>query len=122
MLSAPGKGPAGPLPGPTDLEPTRRRGVSNGPTEAVNALIKKVKRIGHGFRNLDSYRLRLLRATGMDWRIVTWHAAPVLPRSEVAPHAWWRRAGKRKSSVRKTEGSKGGLSRDLEIKWHASVP
>ncbi len=29
--------------------PTRRRGVSNGPTEAVNALIK---RVGHGFRNL----------------------------------------------------------------------
>jgi transposase len=26
-------------------------GCSNGPTEAVNLLIKKVKRIGHGFRN-----------------------------------------------------------------------
>jgi len=33
-------------------------GVSNGPTEAMNSLIKKVKR--HGFRNLDNYRLRLL--------------------------------------------------------------
>ena len=26
-------------------------GCSNGPTEAVNLLIKKVKRVGHGFRN-----------------------------------------------------------------------
>jgi transposase len=26
-------------------------GCSNGPTEAINLLIKKVKRVGHGFRN-----------------------------------------------------------------------
>jgi transposase len=26
-------------------------GCSNGPTEAVNLLIKKIKRVGHGFRN-----------------------------------------------------------------------
>ena len=26
-------------------------GCSNGPTEAVNLLVKKVKRVGHGFRN-----------------------------------------------------------------------
>ncbi len=42
--------------------PTGRTGVSNGPTEATNALIKKVKRGGHGFRNFDNYRLRLLLA------------------------------------------------------------
>ncbi len=35
-------------------------GVSNGPTEAINGLIKKIKRIGHGFRNFANYRLRLL--------------------------------------------------------------
>ena len=35
-------------------------GVSNGPTEAVNGLIKKIKRIGHGYRNFANYRLRLL--------------------------------------------------------------
>jgi transposase len=35
-------------------------GLSNGPTEAVNALIKKIKRVGHGYRNFDNYRLRLL--------------------------------------------------------------
>jgi len=59
--------------------PTGRRGISNGPTEAVNALIKKVKRVGHGFRNLDNYRLRLLLATGVDWNTVTWQAAPATP-------------------------------------------
>lgn len=43
-------------------------GVSNGPTEAVNALIKKVKKIGHGYRNFDNYRLRLLLHCGVDWQ------------------------------------------------------
>jgi transposase len=42
-------------------------GVSNGPTEAVNLLIKKIKRAGHGFRNFDNYRLRLLLHCGVDW-------------------------------------------------------
>jgi transposase len=42
-------------------------GVSNGPTEAVNLLIKKIKRVGHGFRNFDNYRLRLLLHCGVDW-------------------------------------------------------
>ena len=58
---------------------TGRRGVSNGPTEATNALIKKVKRVGHGFRNFDNYRLRLLLAVGLDWRTVHWQAAPATP-------------------------------------------
>src|SRR5699024_796754 len=50
----------------------RSHGLSNGPTEAVNALCKKIKRIGHGFRNLDNYRLRLLLYSGG----VTWHNQP----------------------------------------------
>jgi hypothetical protein len=41
--------------------------VSNGPTEAVNLLIKKVKRVGHGFRNFTNYRLRLLLHCGTTW-------------------------------------------------------
>ena len=65
--------------------PTGKRGVSNGPTEAVNALIKKIKKIGHGFRNLDNYRLRLLLATGVDWRTVTWQAPPATPIRGRAP-------------------------------------
>ena len=40
-------------------------GASNGPTEAMNLLIKKIKR--HGFRNFDNYRLRLLLHCGVDW-------------------------------------------------------
>ena len=42
-------------------------GASNGPTEAMNLLIKKIKRTGHGFRNFDNYRLRLLLHCGVDW-------------------------------------------------------
>ena len=43
-------------------------GCSNGPTEAVNLLIKKVKRVGHGFRNFTNYRLRLLLHGGVTWQ------------------------------------------------------
>jgi transposase len=43
-------------------------GVSNGPTEAVNLLIEKVRRIGHGFRNFTNYRLRLLLRCGVAWQ------------------------------------------------------
>jgi transposase len=40
-------------------------GRSNGSTEAVNLLVKKVKRVGHGFRNFANYRLRLLLHCGI---------------------------------------------------------
>jgi transposase len=43
-------------------------GCSNGPTEAVNLLIKKVKRVGHGFRNFANYRLRVLLHCGVRWQ------------------------------------------------------
>jgi transposase len=43
-------------------------GCSNGPTEAVNLLVKKVKRVGHGFRNFANYRLRLLLYCGVRWQ------------------------------------------------------
>jgi len=49
-------------------------GVSNGPTEAVNRLIKKIKRIGHGYRNFTNYRLRLLLHCG-----ITWHTPAATP-------------------------------------------
>src|ERR671910_3561785 len=44
-------------------------GCSNGPTEAVNLLVKKVKRVGHGFRNFANYRLRLLLHCGVTWQV-----------------------------------------------------
>ena len=43
-------------------------GCSNGPTEAINLLVKKVKRVGHGFRNFTNYRLRLLLHCGVRWQ------------------------------------------------------
>ncbi len=43
-------------------------GLTNGPTEAVNLLVKKVKRVGHGFRNFENYRLRLLLHCGVQWQ------------------------------------------------------
>ena len=45
-----------------------RTGASNGPTEGLNLLMKKVKRAGHGFRSFANYRLRiLLHAGGVRW-------------------------------------------------------
>ena len=37
-------------------------GVSNGGTEAINLIIEKVRRLAHGFRDFDHYRLRILLA------------------------------------------------------------
>jgi len=42
--------------------------LTNGPTEAVNLLVKKIKRAGHGFRNFENYRLRLLLHCGVSWK------------------------------------------------------
>ena len=55
-------------PGGRDPRLACHRGCSNGPTEAVNLLIKKVKRVGHGFRNFANYRLRLLLHCGIRWQ------------------------------------------------------
>lgn len=38
--------------------------VSNGPTEAANNLIKRIKRIGFGLRRFTHYRLRVLLYSG----------------------------------------------------------
>jgi hypothetical protein len=53
-------------------------GISNGPTEAINLLIKKIKRVGHGSASCST-----AASTGT-------LSAP--PRSEFGYHAWWRRA------------------------------
>ena len=45
--------------------------INNGPTEAMNSLIKKVKRVGHGFRRFRNYRLRVLLCAGQpDWNLL----------------------------------------------------
>lgn len=54
--------------------------VSNGPTEAVNNLInliKRIKRIGFGFRKFVHYRIRVLLYAGrLNWDLL----ATVTPR------------------------------------------
>ncbi|MGO9299507.1 MAG: ISL3 family transposase [Acidimicrobiales bacterium] len=47
-------------------------GASNGPTEAMNLLVKKIKRCGHGFQSFRNYRLRVLLHCGG----IKWHAHP----------------------------------------------
>lgn len=45
--------------------------TSNGPTEALNNLIKRTKRIGFGFRNFHNYRIRVLLYAGKpNWRVL----------------------------------------------------
>lgn len=45
--------------------------VSNGPTEALNNLIKRVKRVAYGFRNFQNYRVRVLLYAGKpNWRVL----------------------------------------------------
>ena len=59
-------------------------GASNGPTEGLNLLVKKVKRCGHGFRNFKNYRLRVLLHAGG----VTWPTQPSPPRIRTrSPHS-----------------------------------
>ena len=53
-----------------------RTGASNGPTEALNLCVKRVKRCGYGHRNFDHYRLRVLLHAGG----VTWPQRPSPPR------------------------------------------
>ena len=42
-------------------------GISTGPVEAQNLVTEKIRRIGHGFRNFENYRLRLLLHSGVQW-------------------------------------------------------
>ena len=45
--------------------------VSNGPTEAINNLIKQIKRIGFGFRRFRNYRIRALLYAGRpNWNLL----------------------------------------------------
>ena len=51
--------------------------VSNGPTEAINNLIKRVKRVAFGFRNFAHYRIRALLYAGRpNWDLL----ATITPR------------------------------------------
>ena len=41
-----------------------------GPTEAVNLLIAKIRRLGHGYRNFANHSRRLLLGCGVQWDTV----------------------------------------------------
>jgi transposase len=61
-------------------------GCSNGPTEAVNLLIKKVKRVGHGFRNFANSGCGCCCTAALGGRLTG-------PQDcEAAHHVSWRRA------------------------------
>ena len=48
-----------------------RSHVSNGPTEAVNNLVKRVKRAAFGFRSFRSFRVRALLYAGKpNWSLL----------------------------------------------------
>ena len=50
--------------------------VSHGPTEATNNVIKRIKRVGSGFRKFTSYRIRVLLYCGRpNWDLL----APITP-------------------------------------------
>ncbi len=48
----------------TSIAAWHRGRVSNGPTEAINNLIKRVKRVAFGFRRSRNYRIRALLYAG----------------------------------------------------------
>ena len=53
--------------------------VSNGPTEAINNLIKRIKRIGFGFRRFAHYRVRVLLYAGRP----NWDLLPMVHPAEI---------------------------------------
>src|SRR5207249_1803140 len=69
----------------TEILEHHKTSASNGPTEAMNLCVKKVKRCGHGFRSFEHYRLRVLLHAGG----VTWPTRPQAPRIRTrAPHSF----------------------------------
>ena len=63
----------------TEITNHHHTAASNGPTEALNQLIKRVKRAGHGFTCFANYRLRiLLHAGGVDWSQIRPPTPPIL--------------------------------------------
>jgi transposase len=55
-----------------------RTGLTNAATEGTNLIVKNIKRLGFGFRNLENYRLRLLLRCGAPWQHPV--VAPIRPR------------------------------------------
>lgn len=45
-------------------------GHSNAKSEAMNLITEKLRRVAHGLRNFENYRLRLLLHSGVEWHTV----------------------------------------------------
>ena len=61
----------------TQITNWHRARVTNGPTEAINNLIKRVKRVAYGFRRFAHYRIRALLYAGKpNWALL----ATITPR------------------------------------------
>lgn len=45
-------------------------GHSNAKSEAMNLITEKLRRVAHGLRNFENYRLRLLLHSGVEWQTV----------------------------------------------------
>ncbi len=55
----------------TQITNWHRSALSNGPTEAINNLVKRIKRIGFGFRQFRNYRIRALLYAGKpNWTLL----------------------------------------------------
>jgi transposase len=55
----------------TQITNWHRTRLSNGPTEAINNLVKRIKRIGFGFRRFRNYRIRALLYAGKpNWALL----------------------------------------------------
>ena len=61
-----------------------RAKVSNGPTEAFNNLIKRIKRVGFGFRRFRNYRVRALLYAGR----TNWDLLATIRSSAVGGRFW----------------------------------
>jgi transposase len=92
MVSRSSNCPAWPAPcasgRPRSWPGIRTTGCSNGPTEGINLLIKKVKRVGHGFRNSPTIGCGWCCTAASGGRLTAPQAC------EAAHHASWRRAAK----------------------------
>lgn len=58
-------------PGADQIIAWHRCRATNGPAEAVNNLVKRVKRVAFGFRSFRNYRIRALLYTGRpNWNLL----------------------------------------------------
>jgi hypothetical protein len=58
-------------------------GVSNGGTEAINLIIENVRRLAHGLKDFDRYRLRILLAADGSRRYRNSQNPPLNPKSRL---------------------------------------